>query len=84
MGNENYRFVVNIFAYAKLYGYDSPVKAVNGFKNLESKKEMLFWTEQEFENFYKAVDDLKYRTVFAFLYLTGTRKGEAIGLKIEL
>ena len=32
---------------------------------------------------YKAVDDLKYRTVFAFLYLTGTRKGEAIGLKWE-
>lgn len=76
-------YLHNIFAYAKLYGYDNPVKSVNGFKNLEGKKEMLFWTEQEFETFYKAIDDLKYRAVFAFLYLTGTRKGEALGLKWE-
>ena len=56
------------------------VNRVGNFKNNEPKKEMLFWTEEEFVKFYKVVDDILWKTFFSFLYFTGCRKGEALAL----
>ena len=56
------------------------VKQVGNFKNNDPKKEMLFWTEEEFLRFIKVVDDNFYKLVFTTLYLTGMRKGESLAL----
>lgn len=71
----------HFFSYLKIYGFDNPLSKVKGFKKLEQKKEMLFWTQDEFETFIACVDDFRYKVVFAFLYLMGCRKGEALALK---
>ena len=42
--------------------------------------QMQIWTEEEFKQFISVVDDLAYKAVFSFLYLTGCRKGEALAL----
>lgn len=56
------------------------VNRVGNFKNNEPKKEMLFWTEEEFIKFYKVIDDTLWKAFFSFLYFTGCRKGEALAL----
>lgn len=72
----------NFFEYLKIYNMQNPFAFVKGFKrNKESKKEMLYWTQEEFIKFISVVDDFRYRCVFSFLYLTGCRKGEACALK---
>ena len=50
---------------------ENVVSRVGNFKNTDRKKEMLFWTEEEFKQFYAAIDDDLYRVYFSFLYLTG-------------
>lgn len=42
---------------------------------------MLFGTEDEFAQFISCVNDFRDKTVFAFLYLTGCGKGEALALR---
>lgn len=59
---------------------ENVVSRVGNFKNTDRKKEMLFWTEEEFKQFYAAIDDDLYRVYFSFLYLTGCRKGESLAL----
>lgn len=59
---------------------ENVVSRVGNFKNTDRKKEMLFWTEEEFKQFYAAIDDGLYRVYFSFLYLTGCRKGESLAL----
>ena len=54
---------------------ENVVSRVGNFKNTDRKKEMLFWTEEEFKQFYAAIDDDLFRVYFSFLYLTGCRKG---------
>ena len=71
----------NFFSYLAIYGIQNPLTSVKGFKKIEKKKEMLFWTQEEFEMFIACVDDFRYKVVFAFLYLTGCRKGEACALR---
>lgn len=56
------------------------VTRVGNFPNTEPKKEMLYWSEEEFAQFITAVDNLQWKTFFSFLYLTGCRKGEALAL----
>lgn len=77
------RGVLNHFySYLKIYGIANPVALVPGFKKAnEAKKEMDFWTQQEFEQFIRVVDNPTYKALFAFLYLTGCRKGEALALR---
>jgi integrase len=68
----------------KFYGLQSNVATLVGnFANTEPKKEMLYWTEDEFKQFIAVVDDLQWRVFFSFLYLTGCRKGEALALTWE-
>lgn len=59
---------------------ENVVCRVGNFKNTERKKEMMFWTEEEFKQFISVVDNDLYRIYFSFLYLTGCRKGESLAL----
>ena len=63
-------------------GYNA-VKEVGAFKNNEIRKEMLFWTKQEFETFIKSFlpVDYVYKVFFSVLYFTGMRRGECLALK---
>lgn len=45
-----------------------------------NKKEMDFWTLDEFNRFDEVIDDLEYRVFYNFLYWTGCRRGEAQAL----
>ena len=49
-------------------------------RNTEPKKEMEFWTPEEFNAFRKCADDPTYRMFFTTLYVTGCRRGEAEAL----
>lgn len=49
-------------------------------RNTEPKKEMEFWTPEEFSAFRSCADDLTYQTFFTTLYITGCRRGEAEAL----
>ena len=49
-------------------------------RNLEGKKEMLFWTPEEFEQFISHVDNTEYNMLYRTLYITGCRRGEALAL----
>lgn len=72
----------HFFTYLKIYGIGNPLSSVNGFKtNTEVRKEMQYWTQEDFEKFISCIDNLRYKTVFSFLYLTGCRKGEALALR---
>ena len=53
---------------------------VEGFRNLEPKKEMQIWTPDEFRAFLAVVDDPLYALYFRLLYTTGCRKGESLAL----
>lgn len=72
----------HFFSYLKIYSIANPFMLVKGFKSsAETKKEMNFWTKEEFDQFIACVDNPLYKTVFSFLYLTGCRKGEACALQ---
>ena len=68
-----------IFNYAdKYYNIDNrSCKKEGNFKEQERKKEMQFWTFEEFKKFDSVIDDLEYKAFFNFLYYTGCRRGEA-------
>lgn len=72
--------LASIFKFGERY-YDIPnvMNKVEPLRNLEGKKEMLFWTYEEFSAFIECVDE-KYKPFFNFLYVTGCRKGEALAL----
>lgn len=67
---------------AKYYNVDNRSIALEGnFKESNiSKKEMLFWTLDEFNEFDSVIDDLEYKVFYNFLYWTGCRRGEALAL----
>lgn len=46
----------------------------------ELKKEMLFFTYEEFKKFIEQEKDLTYKTFFELLYFCGLRQGEALAL----
>lgn len=72
----------HFFAYLGMYNIPNPIAKVKGYKkSLEGKNEVRFWTEEEFKQFISTVKDIRYKTFFAFLYLTGCRKGEALALQ---
>ena len=72
----------HFFEYLKIYNIANPITNVKGFKsNKSAKREMKYWTLDEFKKFISCVDVLRYKAVFTFLYLTGCRKGEACAIK---
>lgn len=72
-----------LLRYADRY-YDIPtvMGKVAPIRNTEPKKEMLFWSEEEFRRFVVAIPETRpeYRLFFTVLYLVGCRKGEALAL----
>ena len=73
-----------IFEYGvQAHDLTNPVKQTRTFRNREMKKEMQFWTKEEFDAFIACADDITYKTFFTFLFMTGCRKGEALALKWE-
>ncbi len=75
--------MVNILNYAiKFYGLKSNVASLAGnFKRkTELKKNVNFFTFEEYQNFISVVSDNIYKTLFETLYYTGLRLGEALAL----
>lgn len=71
----------SIFAYGEKYHDIQNVMAkVDRPRNLEPKKEMLFWSPEEFSAFIKCVDKKEYEFLYRFLYIAGCRRGEALAL----
>lgn len=61
-------------------GFTNYIPAIKKPKRRTPKKEMQFWTREEFEQFIKVVDDNTYKTLFSVLFFTGRRKGEVLAL----
>lgn len=72
----------NFFAYLKIYDIPNPLSKVKAYKAADNPRSSInFWTEDEFKQFLSTASDVKYKTFFAFLYLTGCRKSEALALR---
>lgn len=78
--------MVNILNYGiKFYGLKENIASLTGnFKRkTELKKNVDFWTYEEYSEFIKVVDNNVYKTLFETLYYTGLRQGEALALNWE-
>lgn len=64
----------------RYYDIRNVVTKVEPFRNLEPKKEMLFWSLEEFQQFIANVECIEHRMFFRTLYITGARKGEILAL----
>ena len=64
----------------KYYDITNIMKKVDKPRNLEPKKEMLFWTPEEFARFIEKVEKESYKQLFKFLFISGCRRGEAAAL----
>lgn len=66
----------------KMYNLDTRI--MNKFSNFtnpnELKKEMLYFTKEEFDKFISEEDDLKWVCFFSTLFYCGLRQGEALAL----
>ncbi len=82
--NYIYKFLKTIMNFGtKWYGlnFNHIYSKMTNFTNPnEIKKEMLFWTYEEFSQFISVEEDLNYKTLFETLYFCGLRKGEARAL----
>lgn len=66
---------------AKYYDTPNPMENVDPPKNQEIKKEMDFWTFEEFQKFISVIEnDETYKTFFEALYVTGCRRGEMLAI----
>ena len=74
-----------IFTYALNRDYVSvnPVQGIEKIRQNEKKRTLTYWTKEEFDQFIEVVDDPLYKAMFAFLYTSGCRKGEAFALLWE-
>ena len=86
-----YKTLMGLLNYAMTMGYISinPLKSIKMFKDVDqgSKKEMQFYTVEQFKRFIKAaeshcktVSDWNYYVFFYILFFMGLRKGECYGL----
>lgn len=84
----SFSYQKKIFAYVcavlnygeKYHNLPNVSRKVDKPRNMEPKKEMLFWTPEEFAKFYRALEDTRFRAFFHLLYESGCRKGEAEAL----
>ena len=67
----------------KRYGYKNLLLTIDKPKRRSPKKEMLFWTREEFEQFIAVVDNPHWHALFTFMFFTGRRKGEIFALSHE-
>lgn len=81
--NKIFSLIKEIISYAdKIYNVTSLIPdKIGKFENpTELKKEMDFYTYDEFQQFISVVDDLTYRCFFSLIYYCGLRLGEAQSL----
>lgn len=82
--NHIFRYLKSLLSFAqKIYelNVQSLLTKITGFSNVnELKKEMNFFTYDEFKRFISQEKSLKYKTYFEILYYCGLRKGEANAL----
>lgn len=62
------------------YPYTNPLLKIKKPKRRSPKKQMEFWTREEFEKFISVVNDPKWHCFFTMLFYTGRRKGEVLAL----
>lgn len=83
--NDIYKFLKSIMNYATAWYEFNFVKIYPKMTNFnnpnEIKKEMLFYTYEEFQKFISAEEDIKWITIFQILYFCGLRRGELLGLQ---
>ena len=73
----------NIIKYSTKYynTSDNILKYIDNFKSINIyKKEMDFYTYEEFQKFIRVMDELEYKTFFEILYFLGLRQGELTAL----
>ena len=64
-------------------GFTNYLLEIKKPKRRTAKKEMQFWTREEFNQFIAVVDNQTYRTLFSMLFFTGRRKGEVLALNYQ-
>lgn len=77
--------LVNFLNFCSIY-YDlnkNVASMVGMFKNFEVEKELNVWNYEEFNKFINVIDDIVYKSLFKFLYLTGARLGEVLALSFN-
>lgn len=79
---EQFKTVIN-FGLRYEYIDKNPFKIPIVQNRNEFKKEMLFWEQEEWNQFIQFVDNPVYFALFSTLYWTGIRIGEAQGLQIK-
>ena len=75
--------MVGILNYGiRFYGLKENVASLTGNfqRKTELKKNVDFWSYEEYEKFIEVVDDIVYKSFFETLYYTGLRQGEALAL----
>lgn len=62
------------------YGIRNNLVDVAKPKRRQPKKEMQFWTREQFDKFISNIEDTTYHALFTFMFYTGRRKGELFAL----
>ena len=82
--NDIYKFLKSILNYGSTwynFNFASVYNKMTNFKNPnERRKEMAYYTYEEFKKFISVEDDLRWKCIFEILYYCGLRKGELKGL----
>lgn len=82
--NDIYKFLKSIMNYATAWYEFNFVKVYPKMTNFndpnEVKKEMSYYTYDEFKLYLEQIDELRWRTTFEILYYCGLRRGEIRGL----
>jgi len=74
-------YLTAIYRYGERYhNVENIMRKVEPLRNLDAKKEMQFWTQEEFERFIAVAEGPVYACFFRLLYISGCRKGEALAL----
>lgn len=84
----SYKYLVNIRGHfsaflnwvEERYSVRNNLADVKKPKRRQPKKEMSFWTREQFSTFISVVDDPTYHALFTFMFYTGRRKGELFAL----
>lgn len=83
--NDIYKFLKSIMDYATVwyeFNFTKVYPKMTNFTNPnEFKKEMLFFTFEEFKQFIAQATNLKNKVTYEILYYCGLRKGELRGLQ---
>lgn len=83
--NKIIRLLINIVKFSNKY-YNTSLeilKFCDPYKNKELKKEMEFFTFEEYKQFDNVIDEFAWHTFFEILYFMGLRQGELQALQFK-